>query len=250
MGMLVLAIETATESAGVALANEEGVLAVVSVPGRRHAEVIAPGIAFVCERVGIRPGNIDAVAVDVGPGLFTGLRVGVASAQGLGFSVGIGVVEATSLEILANGVVSTGVDLMERQVLAVVDARRGEVFSARFCVAGDELLADGPPQLDAPEALAERLDTMGPVLAVGGGALRYADILAAGGDVKIGGVAFAYPPVEDLARIGVRRALAGEVLSPGEVAPRYLREAEARINWEQRHAPPMPSVSVPAGNAS
>ena len=100
--MIVLGIESATESVGVALAASDGVLASVEVArGRRHAESIVPCVQFVCERADIELSEVGAIAVDVGPGLFTGMRVGIATAKSLAMALNIPMVPMTSLEVLA-----------------------------------------------------------------------------------------------------------------------------------------------------
>ena len=82
--MLILGIETATEQVGVALGGHEGVIATFEVVrGRRHAEILTPAIEFVCRQAGIELEEIGCVAVDVGPGLFTGMRVGLSAAKAL-----------------------------------------------------------------------------------------------------------------------------------------------------------------------
>jgi len=80
--MMILGIETAVEHVGVALGDHRGTLASATVNSdRRHAESLAPMIEFVCAQAGVTLRQLDAVAVDVGPGLFTGLRVGIAAAR-------------------------------------------------------------------------------------------------------------------------------------------------------------------------
>ena len=97
----VVAIETATETVGVAVRTAAGVEAVFTLTGRRrHVETLTPALEHLLGQVGLAPGQLDVVAVDVGPGLFTGLRVGVAAAKGLAQSLGLGVIGMTSLEIL------------------------------------------------------------------------------------------------------------------------------------------------------
>lgn len=85
--MLILGIETATERVSVAIGNHEGVLAMFEVTrGRRHAETLTPAIEFVCQQADIKLPEISVIAVDVGPGLFTGMRgVGCWQSDGAGF---------------------------------------------------------------------------------------------------------------------------------------------------------------------
>ncbi len=250
--MLLLAVESATDAAAVALADESGALgSVVVARGRRHTETIAPAIEALCRRVGVALADLDMVAVDVGPGLFTGLRVGVGTVKALSFALDLPVATATSLEVLAHAVIGSGV-ADSRLVVPVVDARRAEVFSTRFRpVALDgqgglvEVATDpAAPAVWTPEALVADLGTLSePLLLLGDGALRYRPLFDALDGGTLAGPAFCAPPVTALAELCVARGLAGQVHDGRSVMPRYLRRADARINWEQR----MPRAPAPAG---
>lgn len=250
--MRVLAVESATESAGVALAGESGVLAAVTVGrGRRHGESIAPAVQFVCACAGVALGELDALAVDVGPGLFTGLRVGVATAKALGFALDLPVVTATSLELLALGAARAGAagtghgdgtgDGNATVLVPVVDARRGLLFSARFVVSGGDVERVGDECLCSPDELVAELRGLGGsgshCLCLGDGARRYAELLAGVPGVALGGPATVHPDAGVLAELGVRRHAAGLAVPVAAVEAHYLRQADVRINWEQRIGP-------------
>ncbi|MCY4631405.1 MAG: tRNA (adenosine(37)-N6)-threonylcarbamoyltransferase complex dimerization subunit type 1 TsaB [bacterium] len=132
--MLILGIESASDQSGCALATENGILAEarLALP-RRHAEALAPQMRFVCEQAGIALADIDAVAVDQGPGLYTGLRAGLATAKATAAALGIGLVPVGSLEALAFGAAAAAQP--GETVLSVLDARRGEVFWAWYRIA-------------------------------------------------------------------------------------------------------------------
>lgn len=243
--MIVLGIESATELVGVAVADGDGPRAVVWASGRRrHAEALAPAVAHVLEQAEVELADLGAVAVDLGPGLFTGLRVGVATAKGLGQGLGVGVVGVTSLAVLARGAADAGV---LGEVVAVVDARRGEVFCARYTLgpAGDGAPASvrevASPRVLAPEALAAELVGATPagrpegVLALGDGARRYADLLAGVPGLRVAAPSVAGPDPAVVAAMAVEHLGAGGTAAvPGDVRPVYLREADARINWSRR----------------
>jgi len=248
--VLVLAVETATESAGVALVDDGGLLAMTATArSRRHVETVAPSIAFVCGRAGVALGDVTALAVDVGPGLFTGLRVGIATVKALALALGVPVVTATSLEVVAAGVAAVaGAGAGDgRLVVPVVDARRGEVFSAVFAVEGSttrQVVDDG---VGAPGDLADTLRALGrPCIVAGDGALRYGALFASVPNVDVAGDVPAHPPVAVLgtmaaARLAVRARAGDEaydgdggILTGAAVTARYLRDADARIHWEQR----------------
>ncbi len=248
--MVVLGIETATATAAVALADEDGVLVAFSVErGRRHVETLAPAIAMACQSAGVALRDLAAVAVDIGPGLFTGLRVGLGTAQGLALALGVPLCGASSLEILARAMATSGAQ-PGSVVVPVVDARRGEVFSARYRVTTSPAGPSWPEVASCVEQIGD--DTVlspedlrhalgrgptavdEPFVLVGDGARRYAAIL---GDVPVAvvaGASWSAPPVAVLALLGVARAAAGAGVEPGALAPRYLRAADTRINWQTR----------------
>lgn len=222
---MLLGIETAAERVGVALADGTGPRAGTWLDGgRRHAEVLAPAIAFVLDQAGATLADVRTVAVDVGPGLFTGIRAGVATAQGLAQGLGVGVVEVTSLAVLARSAFDAG---WPGAVAAVVDGRRGEVFSARFDNGGSEV---EPPRRFRPEELAAALAGDPEVLVVGGGALRYPGAFDGLRVARID-----QPSPRALVTLAADRLAGGAAaVPPGAVRPLYLREPDARINWTQR----------------
>ena len=100
--MNIVALETATETVAVAVRTADGVQAEFSLVGRRrHVEALVPALHHLLDQVGIDPGAVDAVAVDLGPGLFTGLRVGVATAKGLAQALDIGVIGFNNMAMAA-----------------------------------------------------------------------------------------------------------------------------------------------------
>ncbi len=224
---MLLGIETAAGLVGVALADADGPLAGVWLRGdRRHAETLAPAIDHVLAQAGVPLAALDAIAVDVGPGLFTGLRVGVATAQGLAAGLGVGIVCVTSVDVLAREAYDGGFD---GPVAAVVDARRAEVFAARYD-GPDE--GPGAPSRRQPEELAAELAGVPGILLVGTGAHRYGTLFEGAG-LRVGAVREPSPRV--LVSIAAARLAAGATPEPpASVRPVYLREADARIHWVQR----------------
>lgn len=222
---MLLGIETAAERVGVALADVTGPRAGMWVDGgRRHAEVLAPAIAFVLDQAAASLADVDTVAVDVGPGLFTGIRAGVATAQGLAQGLGVGVLEVTSVAVLARAAYDAG---WPGAVAAVVDGRRGEVFCARY----DHRTAQtDPPRRFLPEALATALADVPDLLVVGGGAHRYPEAFEGLHVARI-----EHPSPRALVSLAADRLANGtSTVPPADVRPLYLREPDARINWTQR----------------
>ena len=222
--MNVLAIETATAACAVGLATANGLeLTRVMVGERHHNEVLVATIADLLGQAKLRPRDVERVVVDHGPGLFTGLRVGVAT--GIAFSKGVGaaLVEVSSLELFAYGAWRDGA---RGEFVAVVDARRGELFVQHFHLTG-EVRAVGPAYVTTPEALLEswRVD-QSPTIFAGDGLARYADVLA--DLVPTRSTALSVPPVLEALRLGVTR----EVVAT--VTPLYLREPNAVVNFSTR----------------
>lgn len=232
---MVLAVESATELAGVALADEAGVIATVTVSrGRHHAESIAPAIEFVCRRARVPVSALDLVGVDVGPGLFTGLRVGVGTAKALAFALGTPLVGVGSLEVLAQAVATSGA-APGTLVVPVVDARRGEVFAARLRTTAGAMSWEQSEVRRAPEELGAELSALGePLVLVGNGARRYETILGAVPGATVAGGAFDFPTPGVLAALALSRAAAGVGEDATVVLPHYLRDADTRINWQRR----------------
>ena len=250
--MLVLAIESATDAAAVAMADENGTIVQSTLSrGRRHAETIAPAIEYCCATSGLALSQVDAVVVDVGPGLFTGLRVGVGTAKALAYALERPVVALTSLEVLARAVsqsIATGATGgRDIRIIPVLDARRGEVVSAEFRVPQGDLEGRTPGPVDrtgdellqTPEALVAWLGGLGGARAldlvlVGDGAVRYEAFLRQVPNARFAATWLASPPVGVLAAMGVELARNGEFEDPLTLAARYVRHADARINWETR----------------
>jgi tRNA threonylcarbamoyladenosine biosynthesis protein TsaB len=235
----IVAIETATETVGVAVRTASGLEAELVVTGRRrHVESLTPALEHLLTQVGLSPHGIDLVAVDIGPGLFTGLRVGVAAAKGLALSLGRRVLCATSLDILTAGAAQSG---HHGLVLACVDARRGEVFASvhELKPGGDRLTQPVVPGLFAPQDLVVTLGGLAgaPIRAVGDGAQRYGAMLAEVPGVEVVAPALSFPPPSVLLRRALARLDAGEApVDAASVVPLYLREADARINFARARA--------------
>lgn len=198
--------------------------------GRRHAETLAPAIEFICRQAGVALREVSVVAVDIGPGLFTGLRVGVATAKALALGLRVPMIGLSSLDLLAFGVRQTS-----RLIVTVIDARRAEVFYALYrSVPGGVQRLDGPHVSSAEELAAELMARNEEALLVGDGALRYADAF---GDVRaadIAEVGSAHPSAASLVELAHPRAVREEFVQHWEIQPLYLRKSDAELNWERR----------------
>ncbi|HEX9891197.1 MAG TPA: tRNA (adenosine(37)-N6)-threonylcarbamoyltransferase complex dimerization subunit type 1 TsaB [Actinomycetota bacterium] len=230
--MLVLAIETSTPQTGVALGSEQGVLASATVSwARGHQEVLAPAVEHILGWAEVDLGQVAGVAVGLGPGLFTGLRVGVATARGLAQVLGLPVVGIGSLDVLAFGVRHT-----RSRIGAVIDGKRGEVFFSFYRpvpggVARESDFAVGPPERLAAELAASRQET----LLVGNGALLYRRQLEdSGTPVEFASISRAFPQAVSLLELAVPRFQREETSRADDVVPHYVRRSDAEINWSRR----------------
>ncbi len=212
--MLVLGIDTSSAVVVASLSDGTGVLGTSTQPGAQaHGELLAPGIDAVLRSSGRTPGDLTHVVVGVGPGPFTGLRVGVVTALVLGEALGIPVLGVCSLDVVA----AVPRDELDAGFAVVADARRKEVYVARY---GADRRRISEPVVARAADLDESI-RRGPV--VGAGAGLYPDQFA---DVRDTG------PLEPVALAGVAAAVAlgsaaYEVLDP---SPLYLRRPDAVEN--------------------
>ena len=221
--MLTLAIATSTPQVSVAVGEADEPLAALAVRGRqRHAEVLTPAIDACTRLAGVRLQDVQRIAVDTGPGLFTGLRVGVATAKALASALDLDVVPCSSVDLLAHPHRQDG-----RKVAGVVDARRGEVFWALYRPGEGEMLAMTEPAVASPGDLAATLKQEGEILITGGGARRYRDALAG---MVLAPAEFDHPSATALLALSALRP----GLSVDKITPAYIRGADVRIGWERR----------------
>jgi tRNA threonylcarbamoyladenosine biosynthesis protein TsaB len=223
----ILAIETATPACAVALRTRDGVeRALIVDRERHHTEALAPGVDRLLREAGIAAKSIDRVVVDRGPGLFTGLRVGLATALGLALGASADLVAVTSLEVLALGAFSAGV---RGRLVCVVDARRGELFTQSFALEDAVRALDEATVSAAGALVATWAADEGAVTFSGDGAARYA---AALGEVATASF------FDQLVPSPLEAIHLGATREPvTEVVPLYLREADAVANFSTRERP-------------
>ena len=229
--MLIAGIDTATAQVSVAVGGHEGVLASTqSVRGRQHAEILTPSIEFVCRQARIELSEISVVAVDLGPGLFTGLRVGVAAAKAMAHALGVPMIGVRSLDLLAFPVRFTS-----RLIVATIDARRGELFYAFYRQVPGGVQRISEHFVGSPEDLASELMAASEeCLLVGDGAIRYREVFEGLKKCEIVEEGFAYPSASSLVLLAHAKALREDWVKPWDLQPLYLRKPDAEINWSTR----------------
>lgn len=226
--MKYLAIETATPGASVAVVEDATTLAAASrIDKVGHATFLVPAIDFCFDQVGWSPSDLDAIVVDIGPGLYTGLRVGLATAQGLAAAFGIPIVPASSLDAIALEA-RTG----HRLIWAIVDVRRGELAMARYRPVPGGVVKDGGIELVTPDVFkAQLIETNEESLVVGDMTALPDGFISTIHRVKVGRPR--YPYAVALAEVGRGRYEKGVYPAADEIQPLYLRDADVTINWQK-----------------
>jgi len=194
--MRVLALDTATEACSVALLTDAGVVGAWREVGRGHAELILDMVHAVLSEAGVALGMLDGIAASVGPGAFTGVRIGVSVAQGLAFGAALPVVAVTTLEALGWQAMRAGAE----QVMACLDARMAKSTGA---------VLRPIPSTVSPHAARRRWATRigqcapgGAVSGIGRGFAAYPILQSLAGLSLPAGACDALPDAKDMARLG------------------------------------------------
>jgi tRNA threonylcarbamoyladenosine biosynthesis protein TsaB len=229
--MNLLAIETSTECCSVALNVGTGLVVRSELAPRRHAELLLPMCDAVLAEAGLSRRQLDAIAVGRGPGAFTGVRLAISAAQGIALALDLPVVPVSSLAALAQDAPAES-----RYILAVIDARMGEIYSGVFRRNdGLPLEALGPEVVGTAERLVLPMQTSWTV--VGTGWASYAPMLRPrlGGEPLFADGA-RYPQAAAVARLALRELASGQGVPAEQALPVYLRDKVALTTVERQQA--------------
>ena len=229
--MLLLAIDTATPTVSVAIGADGSVLGEVRLTGgRRHAEQLAPAIEYLRREAGVDLAQLAAVAVGQGPGLFTGLRVGVTTAKVMAQALRIPVIGVPSLDLVAYPLRQSS-----RLIVAALDARRHEIFHARYRAVPGGVQRVSDYAVEPPADVVADLAAGGEeVLLAGDGTVRYAAEFSELERAEPAGPGFDAPSPTALVELGTARFEREEFTAPWDLRPLYLRESDAEIEWDRR----------------
>jgi tRNA threonylcarbamoyladenosine biosynthesis protein TsaB len=220
-----LTLDTSTNVFSLALSEDARVLCEETGDAGPSTSAAIPSlIRSLFNRAGFQPADLDAFCVTVGPGSFTGVRVGIALVKGLAFATGKPVVPLSSLELLAlNAEAST------LPVCAMFDARKGEVYTATFSFTGG-LEPVCPERAANPLAVID--ETKEATLFVGDGAIRYRELICGGlGELAVFPEEHVHRPrASAAAALAAERFRSGATVSPFDLHPSYLRLSEAELN--------------------
>ena len=225
---IILAIETSSELASCALLNGDTLLARESSGVRTHSQSILPMVQELLAEAGITLKDCDAIAFGAGPGSFTGVRTACGIAQGLAFGASLPVVPLVTLEAMA---LACHLQTGATEILAVLDARMGEVYWAQYRYGGG-LKVVAEPALCAPVDVAP-VAVDAPLAACGNGFSAYPEAFADRA-YAAGALAAIMPHAADIARLGSLALAAGSAVPSAQAQPIYLRNKVAYTSAERQ----------------
>lgn len=232
--MPILAIDTATMVSSVAVADKDRLLAELTVQTRlTHSETLLPHVEQALKLAGVEKAALEGVAVSLGPGSFTGLRIGLAAAKAIAYGLDIPIFGIPTTEALAWHYPVPGV-----AVVPFIDAQKGNVYSAVYQWQEEGFAEISPVQVYTME---EALELCGAqpvhVLAVGDMAVkRLAGREDLPSNVQVPPPHVVMPRAANVAMAGLKRLAAGQEDSVMNLEPVYIRRSEAEVLWEKRQA--------------
>ena len=233
--MSILSIDTSSQVSSVAVLSAECVAAEISMQGAlTHSETLMPHIETVLRMARVEKAELEGIAVSIGPGSFTGLRIGLAAAKMMAYALHIPLIAVPTLETLAHHCICEGMRLVP-----MMDAQKGNVYVQEFTwrADGDVLnLHEESPLAILPltEVIASLAGTEQPVLLLGD-AMQKKTSLSLPTNVRLAPIHARMPRAACVGLSALTRLARGENDDPMTVAPLYLRRSEAEVLWEKRH---------------
>jgi tRNA threonylcarbamoyladenosine biosynthesis protein TsaB len=216
--MRVLAVETSTLAGGVAVLDDDHVLGEYLLDVRvTHSERLMVAVDRVLTDAGLRIEDLDGLAVAIGPGSFTGLRIGLGTVKGLAFARAIPIAAVPTLDAMA-----AGIPFAQLPVIPVIEARKGEIYTSRYRWDGARMCREWDYLAIAPGDLGSRLDE--PTILVGDGAASVVSPFA-----RLAPVARRLPSPAVVGQLGLERLAQGDTVAVADLVPFYLRPSEAEL---------------------
>ena len=232
---IILSIETATGCGSVALTkggmNNGKLLAEATAqPEVTHSRRLLGSVDWVMQAAGVSWEELDGVAISLGPGSFTGLRIGMAAAKGIVFATQKPLIGVQTLDAIA-----LSCPIIDRPLWCLLDARKQEIYAACY-QAGPHGLPEqcSPVEAIRPERLLERIK--GPALLAGSGLNEYHDLFAEKEDLQLISPALSSPSAVRIGFLAAEQLLRGEIHDPATIAPMYVRASEAEVNLQKKNA--------------
>ena len=233
--MSILSIDTSSQVSSVAVLSAERVAAEICMQGAlTHSETLMPHIETALRMARVEKSELEGIAVSIGPGSFTGLRIGLASAKMMAYALHIPLIAVPTLEALVHHYICEGVRLVP-----MMDAQKGNVYAQEFSwrADGDALILQEERSLaimPLTEVVAGLENAKQPVLLFGD-AMQKKTALALPTNVRLAPIHARMPRAACVGLAALTRLACGELDDPVTVAPLYLRRSEAEVLWEKRH---------------
>jgi tRNA threonylcarbamoyladenosine biosynthesis protein TsaB len=223
----ILGFDTSTRSGSVAiLENEELLAEVIFHQSKTHSERLLPSIKYLLQDSALHLDDMDAIAVTAGPGSFTGLRIGLSTLKGLGWALEKPLLGISTLIALAYNLAYSN-----RKICPLLDARKGEVYTALFHFHGEEIVRETDDMVIAPAELVEKIE--GEIVFLGDGIRKYGDLIKKKMNHKC---SFLFVPpalwsirASNICRLGLSAIKKGEGKEAKEISLNYIRPSEAEL---------------------
>lgn len=222
----ILNIETSGRICSAAL-TKEGVLETQydDSEGMAHATRLAPFVDRLMEEVTRKEEKLDAVAVSIGPGSYTGLRIGLSLAKGLAYSLDVPLIGVDTLKIIAVKAMFRSMDWQGDEILVpMIDARRMEVFTAAYDFALNPVVA--PQAMVIDENSFSQIPAEKRLIFIGDGAAKTRDVIRRPGAVWIDGI---LPMAKDMLALSEKALREGDFIDPAYSVPQYLKEYQTTV---------------------
>ncbi len=225
---MLLAIETSCPGGGVALVSERGLMGEITLASQRtYSQRLLPSIEWLMAQADSSLGQVEAIGVGLGPGSFTGVRIGVSTAKGLAFATGAAMVGVSGLDALAASLLPVASEVF---ALPLLDARKGQVFTALYRLEGNGFHRLTPYLAVQPHEIPSMIDAeASPIILVGDGLARHgADLISLfGGETVIAPRHLWYPRPGIVGVIGRLLLSQGISHDPSTLSPIYVRPSDA-----------------------
>ncbi len=223
--MKILALESSAAAASACLTEDEFLIAqFYENSGLTHSRTLLPMAEELLKRCGATLADVDVIAVAAGPGSFTGLRIGVSAAKGLAWALEKPCAKVSTLEAMA-----WNLSVLPGEICPVMDARRSQVYNARFSSDGEGITRLAPDRAIAIEELARELEQVGreQILVGDGSALCYNELTKRGLAVRMAPPNLRFQSAWGVARAALDQARAGELIPAAQLTPDYHRLSQA-----------------------
>lgn len=233
---LILSLETATGCGSVALTkggvrNGKVLAEATAQPEVTHSRRLLGSVDWVMQAAGVSWEELDGIAISLGPGSFTGLRIGMAAAKGIVFAAQKPLIGVPTLDAIA----ALSCPVIDRPLWCLLDARKQEIYAACYQSGAHGLPEQSTPVAALrPEQLLERIS--GPALLAGPGLREYHEFFAQQEDLQLIPPALSTPSAARIGFLAAEQLLRGEIQDPARIAPLYVRASEAEVNLQKKQA--------------